>query len=377
VEGVMRVPCTIMRGGTSKALFFKASDVPEAGASRDEMIMAAMGSGDPRQVDGLGGADVLTSKVAVVGPPSRPDADIDYTFGQVGVQKRDIDWSGNCGNISSAVPVFAIQEQMVSAVEPLTEVRVHNTNTGKVLKLKVQVENGLPLVDGEFRVAGVPGTGAEIILDFSNTVGAMTGTLLPTGSVRDELYVPGLNRSISVSIVDVANAAVFFRAEDVGLTGSEGPEAFTTDILQSFLEIQLAAAELSGISPTHGFPRPVAVAPPQAFVDFMTGNVVAESEVDLLGRRVILPPPRLHKAFAGTGAVCVGVSARLAGTVVNEVTRDRNDGVVRLGHPTGVFPIGVRVDGQEVKEVSFSRTARRLMDGEVLVRVSASVPTGQ
>lgn len=376
MEKTTRVPCTIMRGGTSKALFFRASDIPGEGPERDDVIMAAMGSGDPRQIDGLGGADVLTSKVAVVGPASRPGADIDYTFGQVGVQKRDIDWSGNCGNISSAVPVFAIQEGIVEGIEPVTEVRVHNTNTGKMLNLKVQVKDGQPLVEGDYRIAGVPGTGAEIVMDFSDTVGAMTGTLLPTGSVNDELSVPALGRSISVSIVDVANAAAFFRAEEIGLTGAEGPDAFTPEILQHFLDIQLAAAELSGISPTHGFPRPVAVAPPQTFVDFMTDEVVDESEVDLLGRRVILPPPRLHKAFAGTGAVCVGVAARLEGTVVHEVTRNRGDGVVRLGHPTGVFPITVKVEGQDVQEVSFSRTARRLMDGEVILRLPESLAVG-
>jgi 2-methylaconitate cis-trans-isomerase PrpF len=365
-----------MRGGTSKALFFKASDVPPPGPDRDELIMAAMGSGDPRQIDGLGGADVLTSKVAVVGPPSRADADIDYTFGQVGVQKRDIDWSGNCGNISSAVPVFAIQERLVKPIEPVTEVRVHNTNTGKILRLKVQVADGQPVVEGDFRIAGVPGAGAEIAMDFSDTVGAMTGQLLPTGAVKDNLYVPGLDRTIEVSIVDVANAAAFFHAKAIGLKGNEGPDAFTPEVLQKFLDIQLAAAELSGISPTHGFPRPVAVAEPQTFVDYMSGQVINESEVDLLGRRVILPPPRLHKAFAGTGAVCVAVAARLEGTVVNEVTRPATNDLVRLGHPTGVFPVRVQVDGREVREVSFSRTARRLMDGEAILRLPESVPVG-
>jgi methylitaconate Delta-isomerase len=373
VENTIRVPCTIMRGGTSKALVFKSTDVPGPGPERDQIVLAAMGSGDPRQIDGLGGADVLTSKVAIIGPPTRPDADVDYTFGQVGIPKLEIDWSGNCGNISSAVPVFAIQEGIVRGVDPATVVRVHNTNTGKILRLTVQVSDGQPLVEGDCEIAGVPGRGAEIVMDFSDTAGAMTGNLLPTGSPRDELYVPGLDRALVVSIVDVANAACFFHAREIGLTGSEGPEAFTPEVLQRFLDIQLAAAELSGISPRHGFPRPVAVAEPQSFVNFMSGRQVDESEVDLLGRRVILPPPRLHKAFAATGAVCVAVAARLEGTVVHEVTRDPVDDLVRLGHPTGVFPVRAKVDGRHIREVSFVRTARRLMDGEAILRLPETV----
>ena len=375
MENVVRVPCTIMRGGTSKALFFRVADLPPPGSHRNDAIMAAMGSGDPRQIDGLGGADVLTSKVAIVGPSSRPDADVDYTFGQVGIQERVIDWSLNCGNISSGVGVFAIQESLVEAVEPVTTVRVHNTNTGKILTLRVQVSEGQPRVNGTYRIAGVPGSGSEIEMDFSETVGAMTGSLLPTGSVKDQLFVPGLERTIAVSIVDVANAAVFFHASEIGMRGSEGPEAFNEEVLGRFQAVQLAAAELSGISPEHGFPRPIAVAEPLSFRDFMTGELIDESEVDLLGRRVILPPPRLHKAFAATGAVCTAVAARLSGSIVNDVSRDPVDDLVRLGHPTGVFPVRARVVNGEVKRASFSRTARRLMDGEVVLRLPADVLT--
>jgi methylitaconate Delta-isomerase len=361
-------PCVIMRGGTSKGLFFRDTDLPKEQAARDEVVFAAFGSGDPRQIDGLGGADVLTSKLAIIGTPSRPDVDVDYTFGQVGIEDKTIDYSLNCGNISSAVGVYAIEEGFVQPVEPFTMVRVLNTNTGKVLRLRVPVANGRPMVAGDYRIAGVPGTAAEIRLDLSDTAGAMTGKLLPTGAPSDEVWVDALGRSITVSIVDVANAAVFFRASDVGLTGSEGPAEFTDEILDRYTAIQAVAAQLAGMPESNSFPRPVAVAPPQSFRNYMTGETVGADEVDFLGRRVILPPPRLHKAFAATGAVCAGVAARLTGTVVHEACRPPIGDVVRIGHPTGVFPVHIDVVDGEIREASFSRTARRLMEGTVYVR---------
>lgn len=369
---VVRVPVWVIRGGTSKGVFVRAEDVPPAGPERDALILGLMGSGDPRQIDGLGGADVLTSKVAIVGPSTHEDADVGYTFGQVGVERMAISWAENCGNISSAVGVFALLQGLVKPVEPQTVVRVHNTNTDKVLLLHVPVANGEPSVRGDFAIAGVPGTGAEIRLDFSKTAGAMTGKILPTGAPSDQLYVPELDRSVTVSIVDVANSAVFFHASEVGLAGTEGPAEFTPEVLDRYLFIQLAAAKLIGMDSRHGFPRPVAVAEPQSYVDYMTGQTIAAEQVDMLGRRVILPPPRLHKAFAGTGAVCTAVASRLDGTVVHQVTRTPRDNTFRLGHPTGVFPLRVDVpDGAEgiVKEASFSRTARLLFEGTALVRL--------
>jgi 2-methylaconitate cis-trans-isomerase PrpF len=366
---VARVPVWIIRGGTSKGVFFRAEDVPPPGPRRDALIMAVMGSGDPRQVDGLGGADVLTSKIAIVGPSSREDADVDYTFGQVGIDRMAISWAENCGNISSAVGAFSLMQGLVPVTEPESVVRVHNFNTGKILLLRVPVADGAPRVHGDFAIAGVPGTGAEIRLDFSQTTGAMTGKVLPTGSPTDELYVPELDRSVTVSIVDVANAAVFFHASDVGLAGTEGPTEFTPDILERFLHIQLAAASLTGLEPDNGFPRPVAVAEPQTYVDYMTGKTISADDVDMLGRRVILPPPRLHKAFAGTGAVCTAVASRLDGTVVHRVTRQSDHNIFRLGHPTGVFPLRVDVRDGVVHEASFSRTARLMFEGTAMVRV--------
>jgi 2-methylaconitate cis-trans-isomerase PrpF len=366
---IARVPVWILRGGTSKGVFFRAEDVPPPGAERDTVILRVMGSGDPRQIDGVGGADVLTSKIAIVGPSSVEDADVDYTFGQVGVERLAISWAENCGNISSAVGVFAVLQGLVAATEPQTVVRVHNINTGKILLLRVPVADGEPRATGDLAIAGVPGTGAEIRLDFSQTAGAMTGKILPTGAPSDQLYVPELDRSLTVSIVDVANAAVFFHAADVGLKGTEGPAEFTSEILDRYLYVQLAAAKLVGMESHNGFPRPVAVAVPQSYTDYMTGRTIAADDVDMLGRRVILPPPRLHKAFAATGATCTAVASRLEGTVVHEVTRPSSDNTFRLGHPTGVFPVRVDVEDGVVKEASFSRTARLLFAGTSFIHV--------
>jgi 2-methylaconitate cis-trans-isomerase PrpF len=356
-----------MRGGTSKAVFLRPEVLPGPGSTRDRVIMGIFGSGDPRQIDGLGGADVLTSKVAIVGPSERADADVDYTFGQVGIGEAIIDWFGNCGNISSAVGVFAIEEGLVTPVEPLTTVSIYNTNTNLLLRSTVPVRNGVPEVEGDFQISGVPGSGAEIKIDFSETVGTLNGRLLPSGSRRDLITLPGLNLELEVSIVDVAKPAAFFRLEDIGLTGAESLEVFTDKVLATFHAVQLAASELLQLDPAMGLPRPVGVGQPRDFVPYGRSDHIEASEVDLLGRWVVVPPPTLHKAFAGTGAVCTGVAARLAGTVVSEVSSDTGPSV-RIGHPSGVFPVTVDVDGMNVKEASFSRTARRLMQGNVYLK---------
>lgn len=366
-----RYSSVLMRGGTSKGVFFKEDDLPDPGRERDRVILGAFGSGDPRQIDGLGGADILTSKVAIIGPPTRQDADVDYTFGQVGIAESVIDWNGNCGNISAAVGVYAIEEHFVAAVDPVTAVRVHNTNTGSLLRLLVPVADGQPRVDGDFAISGVPGTGAEIRLDFAATSGATTGRMLPTGSPTDTLSVIGLGE-LTVSIVDVAKLAVFFRAESVGLIGTEGPAAFTPEVLNKFEAIQQAAADLVGVDRGTGMPRPVAVAPAQRFYPLGDEQTPVEAdEIDFLGRWVVVPPPRVHKAFAGTGAVCTGVAACVPGSVVYEARtahRAAESAIVRIGHPSGVFPVRIELIDGKIREASFSRTARRLMEGSVYVR---------
>ena len=243
----LRFRCTIMRGGTSKAVFLKGNELPSDPVLRDKVILAIFGSPDVRQIDGLGGSDITTSKVAVITPSSREDADIDYTFGQVQLKTAEVIWNANCGNISSAVGPYAIDEGMVKVTEPITTVRIHNTNTGKILVAEVEVEDGFAKVEGDFAIDGVPGTGSKIRLNFAGTSGASTGKLLPTGNPVDLLEVEGLGK-IPVSIVDLANTVAFVEAESVGATGVEpAPDIRADKALCDRLEkVRQAAAVACG-----------------------------------------------------------------------------------------------------------------------------------
>ncbi|MDQ7849730.1 MAG: PrpF domain-containing protein [Armatimonadota bacterium] len=367
------IRCVLMRGGTSKAVFLRARDLPSDPARRDAVILALFGSPDPRQIDGLGGADILTSKVAVIGPPTRPDADLDYTFGQVSIREPVVDYDINCGNISAAVGVYAVEEGLVHVREPVTPVRVHNTNTGKVFVAHVPVQDGSPAIEGECVVEGVPGSGAEIVLDFTGTVGASTGSLLPTGRVRDRLPVPALGRTVEATILDVANLCVFVTAADVGMTGQEGPAEFTPAHLQALVAVKEAAAHLVGLSPEGLVPLPVAVAPPASFRT-IAGETVAADRIHLLARMAGGRPPVLHKAYPGTAAACTAVAVMMAGTVPAAVARTpAADGTVVIGHPSGAMLARARLRqgaGWVVEQAGYSRTARRLMEGYAFVRAA-------
>jgi 2-methylaconitate cis-trans-isomerase PrpF len=366
------IKCVLMRGGTSKGVMFNERDLPSNRAEREKLLLAVMGTPDPRQIDGLGGADPLTSKVCIIGPPSVADADIDYTYAMIGIEERMVSWSTNCGNLSAAVGVYAIEEGLVKAQEPETTVRIYNTNTKQMFQAIVPVKNGAPQVLGDYAIPGVPGSGSEIRLDFSRTTGSTTGKLLPTGNRRDQLQVPALGMTLEVSILDVAKPTVYFRATDIGMTGYESPEEFTPEILDRLNKIREAAALMIGLDKDSRVPTPVTVAPPGTYKNFMTGKPVPAESMSFAARRVLGVPPKPHKAFAATGAVCTAVAAILEGTVLNDVYVDRGGGVVKIGHPTGLFPVKAKLaaDGS-VEEASYSRTARRLMDGQVYVTTKA------
>ena len=214
-----RIPCVIMRAGTSKGIFLKENDLPAPGPERDAMILQIFGSPDKRQINGLAGADPLTSKLAVIGPSKQPGCDVDYTFAQVSITDAVVDWNGNCGNISSGVAPFAIDESIVKCHEGLNEVTIWQVNTQKVMKSYVLVEDGKAKVTGDVAIAGVPGTGALIQMDMSGTAGAATGKLLPTGNPVDVIETS--RGPIEASIVDCANPVIFVRAESVGMKGTE------------------------------------------------------------------------------------------------------------------------------------------------------------
>lgn len=374
-----KIRCAILRGGTSKAMFLMENDLPRDHAARDKVILKVFGSPDVRQIDGLGGADPLTSKLAIIGPSSRPDADVDYTFGQVSINKPYIDYSGNCGNISSAVGPFAIDEGLVRCQEGITTVRIHNTNTGKLIIADVSTIDGKAAVLGDCVCDGVPGTGAMIMLDYSDTTGAVTKKLLPTGNPVDVLDIPGFGK-IEASLVDVANPMVFVRAKDLGLTGIETPQQVNSnpELLKTLESIRGAAAVIMGMAKdpeealelVPAFPMIAFVSPPQDYTDFTTGNPIKASDVDVVSRLMFMQV--IHKTYAGTGTVCTGSAAVIPGTVVYEqIDKPREKKLLRIGHPAGVIDIEMASDIADGKvaitRAAISRTARRIMDGSVYV----------
>ena len=375
----IRVRTVLMRGGSSKAVFLNENHVPRDTAARTRFLLALFGSPDKRQIDGLGGSDYLTSKCAIMGPPSRPDADIDYTFVQVSVEHPVVSYDIACGNITSAAGLYAVEEGYVRTRSPVTVVRVHNTNTGKVLKVTIPVHEGMARIEGDFAIDGVPGTGAKMDLDFSGTAGAVTGKVLPTGNVRARIHSKILGRELDVTIVDVANPCVFIDAKDLGLHGAEQPGMISEKVLDALEEIRAASAKLAGIK-SYLLPFQVIVGPPQDYNDYLTGRALPARGADLVARLFV--ERVMHKAYAGTGASCLGVAARIKGSVVHAQCPDVDpQAPLRIGHPSGMLPIvadvSLKGDQWTVNEVLFSRTARRLMEGWAYVRKARLAETIQ
>ncbi len=377
------VRCTYMRGGTSKAIFLKKNELPADPRLRDKIILAIFGSPDIRQIDGMGGSDTTTSKVAIISPPSREDADIDYLFGQVQLMTNEVKYDLNCGNISSAVGPYAIDEGMVKATEPYTYVRINNINTGKIIIAKVEVRDGKAAVDGDFSIDGVPGTAAKIDLDFKNTTGAITGSVLPTGNAVDMIEVEGVGM-IPTSTVDMANCISYVRAEDVGAKGTESPPeiAANQELLNRLEAIRSALAVKIGLvkpgedatllSPIQ--PGICIVSPPQDYIDYGTGKQIRKEDMDFTARSMFnqLPAP----AFGGTATFNLVVASLIDGTLVNQVREvpAREDGFTFFGHPRGISKVNCKVhvtsSGVEVENAVYPRTARRIFDGYVYVKKS-------
>jgi len=374
-----KIPAVYMRGGTSKAVFFHENHLPQDPEVRDRVILAAYGSPDAnkRQIDGMGGAVSSTSKTAIVSPAQDPEFDVNYYFGQVSIDKPMIDFQGNCGNISSAVGPFAVDEGLVRATEPVTAVRIYQVNTRKRIVAKVPVKGGQYDESGDYAIDGVPGTGGKIALHFEDPGGALTGRLLPTGKARDTMDIPGAGK-IEVSIVDAANPVVFVRAGDLGLKGTEIDEIDADEKIRAVLEaVRGRAAVMIGLAATPAEASEVSQAVPKvAFVGrsrgyrTVTGGAVEKGQMDLTGRMMSMGA--LHKAYPGTGAICTAGAAMVAGTVVHEMAEGTGGReYVRIGHPGGIMEIGARVekqgDAHRFIEAVVGRTARRLMEGYICV----------
>ncbi len=371
-DELIPVRCTLMRGGTSKAVFLPAEVVPALESDRERFLLALMGSPDPRQIDGLGGADLLTTKVAIIGTPTREDADLDYTFAQVSVSRPEVYFDMNCGNISSAVGVYALEQGLIRAQEPLTRIRIHNRNTHTILLSDVPVKENHAVVEGDFQIDGVPGTGAAVKMDYHLTQGGATGSLLPTGRAQDIITVEGWGE-VRISVVDIANLGFMVAAEDVGLDPSKVPTGPDQELLHKMDTIQRTVARNLGMAEGQLTPIPVIVSPPHDFATVVGDVVVGAQDVDIVSEVIGGQPLTLHKAFPGTTSVTLAVAAKIPGTIAYEVARKEDTHRVRIGHPSGRMEVGVHVaplsDGTVVvKEASYYRTARLLMDGVTYVR---------
>ncbi len=371
----IRIPATFMRGGSSKGVFFHASDLPGNRDHRDRIFLHAIGSPDPygRQLNGMGGGVSSVSKAVVIGPPSRDDADVDYTFAQIAVDEPVVDYASNCGNLSSAVGPFSIDSGLIATAGDSAQVNIHNTNSGKIIRATVPLDDGWALVDGDFEIPGVAGTGARIRLEFLDPGGTTTGTLLPTGRTVDTISLDG-EGDFDISAIDASVPCVFLDAVRFGLAGSESvDELEANSVLMALIErLRRLAAVHMGLAATpeavsRSAPKIGLVARPKSYRT-LSGKTVKTDAADLSVR--IWSMGQVHRVLPLTGAMCLAVSCRIPGTIPNMLLQ-AGDGDVRLANPSGVLPLDARVgiDNGDVtaRHVTAYRTARTLMEGHVLV----------
>lgn len=347
-----RIPCMLIRGGTSKGAFFLAVDLPEERDQRDRVLLAALGSPDRRQIDGIGGGDSLTSKVAIVRPSQRPDADVDYLFAQVVVDEPRVDYGQNCGNILAGVGPFAIERGLVSASGAVTPVRIFMENTGQLAVAHVPTPDGEVEYAGEARIDGVPGSAASLVIEFADIAGSSCGALLPTGAVRDEIG------GIAVTCIDNGMPVVLIKAADLGLTGEESPVQLDADTdLKDRLEairLQVGPRMHLGDVRERSVPKLSLIAAPKAGGALATRTFI---------------PHRCHTAIGVFGAVSVATACLLEGSVAAELAEVPTGDHLRLSveHPTGEFTVEIRRAGGQVVGCGLVRTARLLFDGKVQI----------
>jgi 2-methylaconitate cis-trans-isomerase PrpF len=372
---IRKLPAAFARGGTSKAVLFHRRDLPADRHEWTPIFLAALGSPDPngRQLDGMGGGTSSLSKVCVIGPPTRTDADVDYTFAQVGVDRPTVDYGANCGNMSAAIGPFAVDEQLVQvARDGEVTVRIHNTNTGKLIHSSFQVSGGQARVDGPLHIDGVGGSGAPIRLEFRDLAGARTGRLLPAGGAVHEFQQPG-GGTIRASMVDAGNPCVFVDAQALGLDGTEPPDQIEsqTELMHALESIRRQASVAMGLArdeehaaASRAVPFIGMVARVRPWVS-LSGRRIGIEEADLSVR--MLSSGNAHRAIPITSALCVAVACRTPGTLPSELCRS-SAGPLRIGHPSGVIVVESEPDplSGEVRHASVYRTARRLFQGEIL-----------
>lgn len=357
------IPCSIMRGGTSKSLYFLAEDLPADIAQRDSLLLSLMGSPDERQIDGLGGAHPLTSKVAIISPSKRADADVDYLFLQVVVNKAEVSDGQNCGNILAGVGPFAIEQGLVPANKGFTDVRIHMLNTGANAVARVQTPDGKVNYSGDARIDGVPGTAAPILIDFQDIAGSSCGQLFPTGNSQDVIL------DVPVTCIDNGMPVVLIRADAFGLSGAETPAELEAN---QKLKVQVEAIRLqAGRLMNLGDVSKLTVPKMSLISPALKGG--------LLSTRTFIPH-RVHEAIGVLGSVSVATACVLKGTVAHDLLQqDFADGNIEIvvEHPSGQFNVEMEVSGSadiasfQVHRAALLRTARLLMRGEALVNQEA------
>lgn len=348
-----KIRCMLMRGGTSKAAYFLASDLPQNPALRDQVLLAVMGSPDARQIDGIGGGDSLTSKVAIVSQSSRADADVDYLFAQVNVEKAVVDYGQNCGNILSGVAPFAVERGLIAAQADSTTVRIFMQNTEQLAKVTIQTPNAEVNYVGDTYIDGVPQPSAEVILNFQNIEGSTCGSLLPTGNVKDTIY------GVSVTCIDNGMPVVLINAADLGIIGTESPQQLDSNIKlkQQIEAIRLVAGQKMNLGDVSNktVPKMSIVSPA------IRGGAIHT--------RTFIPH-KCHAAIGVFGATSVATACLIEGTVAFNVAQTSNDLKQRLNieHPTGRFTVLLeRNEQQQITSCGFIRTARALFDGFVMI----------
>ena len=376
------LPAVFMRGGTSKAVFFRQEDLPKAAPPRecsnwDPIFCGVLGSPDPngRQLDGMGGGLSSLSKIAVIGRPTHPDADVDFTFAQVAIREAIVSYRGTCGNISSAVGPYAVDEGLVKPEGNHATVRIHNTNTGKIVVATFALQEGRAAVGSELAIAGVAGKGDPVRLAFLDPGGATTGKLLPTGNPRDELNIAGVG-CIEASLVDAANPAVFVRGSDFALDPHLRPEDIENDagLMKRLEEIRVASAVRMGLCSEKEARTRTKNLP---LVSLIWPRSAASADSDIVTRMISAGQP--HRATPLTGAMCLAVAGRLPGSIVAEALGERSEPErdIAIAHASGILSLGAKVRttaGEAVaEEVVVYRTARRLMEGRVFYRTNSSV----
>jgi 4-oxalomesaconate tautomerase len=349
------IPCTLMRGGTSKGLYFLASDLPAEPALRDRVLLAAMGSPDARQIDGVGGAHPLTSKVALISQSSVPAADVDYLFLQVAVDAPKVSDSQNCGNLLAGVGPWAIENGLVPAAGPTTPVRIHMVNTKSLAVAHVRTTQGAVEYEGDARIDGVPGTAAPIALEFLDVAGSSCGTLLPTGAVTDRF------EGIELTCIDNGMPVIILRASDLGVNGAESPAQLETNaaLAANVERIRLAMGPRMNLGDVSGktVPKMCLVSAPRHGGSIATATFI---------------PHRVHEAIGVLGAVSVATACKIPGSVAAQVATlpEGDTSRIDVEHPTGFFTVEVDVEAGErvvVRRSTLLRTARKLMRGAVFV----------